>query len=248
MDTIIWKLRQVNYKQVLLWYSLMWCAVYVIFRLSFSGEGTFDVKLACYNVLVPAFLSFVVGTLVNFHAQGKSHIPFRRMLLSVIILVVIDQGIKLAVKEYQGPDIPIIDNWLFFSVYLHTQSSWADKIGIIPPLWVHVLLVLMIVSIYRNFRYRKGNMYFVAAFTIFLSASFISVVADNLFYGGSYNYIEYARFGIFDLKDVYALTGICVMLQTTFDPKLKGEKKSFLEYLRYELNNIRHLVSRVRRK
>lgn len=76
-------------------------------------------------------------------------------VLWILLLILLDQGIKLIVKGYYGVHIKVIDNLIYFKPFLNDKYSWMNSmlnlgIGRI----FHVILVLITLTLaYYGFKY-----------------------------------------------------------------------------------------------
>ncbi|SUY46793.1 signal peptidase [Clostridium putrefaciens] len=129
-------------------------------------------------------------------------------VLWVLILILLDQGIKLIVKGYYGVYIKIIDDLIYFKPFLNDKYSWMNSmlnLGIGRNL--HVVLVLITLTLaYYGFKYyynKRGRNKIVKLVEIFLFSGGLCSLIDKCFWNGSLDYIMIKNFFIFDLKDIY---------------------------------------------
>lgn len=248
MNNAIKTLRQISVLQVFLCFCSPWCLFYTFFE-TFFENGIVLGKPLLYNLIVPSLIFFVIGTIINYYAQEVPTVLFRHAVITIIILFILDQGIKLIVVRHQDIIIPLIDNWLSIRVY-HNIGHILNTKGIFFPSWLYILFIPIPFLIFRAGIFYQLNRYFVSISVLLFSAGMLCSYTDKILYGGSYDYIYLQQFAIVDLKDIYILMSILVLCQATiYNQNLKQLKKNFtdlfgLQYFRYEYHNIKRWFSR----
>ncbi len=128
--------------------------------------------------------------------------------IMILLLIIIEQGIKIIVKNYYGVRIPIIENILYFMPVLNDNYSYINslfKLG-----WsktFHIIMVILVLFFsYYVFKYLeakniKNSM--INILKVFLFSGAICSLIDKIFWNGSLDYILLKGFFVFDLKDCY---------------------------------------------
>ena len=140
----------------------------------------------------------------------------KRFIILFFALVLIDQAIKvIVVKFFFDPHIHIniIDGVLTFCPMQNTHRGWIPSMFdyTMPPymaVLISIIVALIMVAIYRlttflAFGWNKYKNLPVIILTISLAAVFCKLI-DDIFWGGSIDYIRLFNWFTFDLKDTYS--------------------------------------------
>jgi len=134
----------------------------------------------------------------------------------IFILVSIEQGIKLFIYNFILDEVFIIIPHVFTfrtTQNIHLGFIW-NLFDFMMPLWgaslisIIGLLVITTMYFYLNHltliwgKFQKVN----TVAMIFIIAGIICKIIDDIFWGGSLDYIKFFDWFIFDLKDVYITT------------------------------------------
>lgn len=133
----------------------------------------------------------------------------RTVIIWIIVLVLIEQIIKLVISiNYRDISFEIIPSLLDFKPTLNNKSFyWLSLMNIEVGRWARFttgiifLGILCMLYLYMKKISKKGYLLDVAF--IFGFAGLISSISDNLFFGGSWDYVYVKPLFIFDLKDLY---------------------------------------------
>lgn len=175
-------------------------------------------------------------------------------VIFISFLVLLDQSIKLLIKQYlYTTNFNIIGEIVQFKPKLHEKYSWINSlfdVGIGST--AHILLVLIITILlcigYRFLRsmYQLHKLVYVSLLTA-ISASICSFI-DKVFWGGSLDYILLKDLFIFDLKDIYItlfqILCICFLVINYRECKSISNKKiysDFKQYIKSEVEAIRNI-------
>lgn len=129
----------------------------------------------------------------------------------IFMLIVLEQGIKLIVKNYYNVKVPIIENILYFMPVLNEDYSWFNSMFQFGwSRFFHIALVLFVILFgYSFFKYletKNLNKKITNTLKIFLFSGAICSLMDKIFWNGSLDYILLKGFFVFDLKDCYLTT------------------------------------------
>ena len=146
----------------------------------------------------------------------------RRVVPWVICLVALDQAVKLIIANFFiDTEFTIVQNFLYFYVTQNIYLGWIPSmLGVAMPLYVAVFLVIiswlfiviahryLIFITYDFTKYKTIPHLFLA---LLLSASICKLI-DDIFWGGSLDFILLFDWFIFDLKDVYITIGASLIM------------------------------------
>jgi lipoprotein signal peptidase len=152
----------------------------------------------------------------------------RTVILWILILIVIDQSIKIILNTYFGEcQFEIIPSFIEFNPTFNVNHSWVNTLinnnfGINVGLWPHIILYLFIgvlipiyFSYFRNIM--PDNRKLIDLATIFLMAALLCAFIGNLIWkNGTLDYIYLKPLFVFDLKDLYIDFGVALFLIYSF--------------------------------
>jgi hypothetical protein len=124
--------------------------------------------------------------------------------------VVIEQVIKWTIStNYQNINIDIIPSLLGFKPTLNNKTFyWLGLMNIEVGRWVRLSIGIIILGIFCLFYLhmrtvsKKEKLIYVA-FILFGFAGVLCSICDNIFFGGSWDYVYLKPLFVFDLKDLY---------------------------------------------
>jgi len=141
---------------------------------------------------------------------------------AIFILVAIDQTIKLIIARFFiDVEFTIIPNVFYFSPSQNTYRGWIPSmLGFVMPVLMAVTLsiaaMLMVTMFFRywgfvtyNWGKYKSVLHISSALAL---SSAICKLIDDIFWGGSLDYILLFDWFVFDLKDVYITFFIVLIL------------------------------------
>lgn len=151
----------------------------------------------------------------------------RKIVLFAITLVVIDQVIKLVISaNYRDVNIEIIPSLLEFKPTLNNKSFyWFAIMGIDVGRWSRLLVGFFGLSLLSLLHYQmrkkiKNAKWWDAGFT-FGFAGILCSMCDNIFFGGSWDFIYLKPLFIFDMKDLYLNCFVILILVSSYKNKEK---------------------------
>jgi len=148
--------------------------------------------------------------------------PNKTIIFLIIALATLDQGIKLVVSHFlTDVEFYVIPNILFIQPWQNVyRGSIPALLGWKTPLFLSIVCTtigwVLIWAWYRymkycTFKWGKWNNVLTAYITFF-SAAFVCILIDNMFWGGSLDFLNlhFTRndYFIFDTKDIYVLIGV----------------------------------------
>lgn len=172
-----------------------------------------------------------------------------KIIIPVLLLVLIDQAIKLVIyNNYLHVKFYFINNIIGFEPYINIDYSWINSlgkfgIGLLTHIIFNIIIFVFTIIFYRYInKLYNTNLMTDLAFTFLFSGEICSTI-DKIFWGGSLDYILVERFFIFDLKDVYlSAFDVVVVLCLIFNYKgfRKFDEKIFIREFK---NYIKVIVS-----
>lgn len=150
--------------------------------------------------------------------------------LAIVLLIAVEQGIKLVINNnFLESNIPIINPWIFFNPMFNRDYSWFNsmlQLGI--GKWVHIIAVVGILIVvflyYRSITKQESEALLIDIAFVFLFAGGMCSLIDKIFWNGSLDYIQLKGYFTFDLKDVYinVFNGLLILM---FIINYKGLRK-----------------------
>lgn len=141
-----------------------------------------------------------------------------RRLLIIVILVIVDIFIKIIIDNFFFDKVIMLNKWFGFKPYLNTTqlSIFNNELNLNVSLQVLIILnILLIPIILLTFKWLNvGDKYkrISNASEILLLAGSICSLIDKIFWGGSLDYLYVRKLFIFDLKDIYLFSSLCVII------------------------------------
>jgi len=146
-----------------------------------------------------------------------------KIIISILILILVDQAIKIIISNFffePHTHVIIIDGVLNFCPMQNIYLGWIPSIlDYMMPVYMAVLLdIIAMLILFAAYRYLKfcafrwdkyGNLPDIFL-TLMLSAACCALV-DDIFWGGSIDYIRLFDWFTFDLKDSYSSIAITIM-------------------------------------
>lgn len=167
----------------------------------------------------------------------------RRLWIAVLILTVIEQGIKLVINQnYLEANTRIIPPWIYFKPMFNRDYSWFNSmLQLNVGKGIHIVGVIgILILIYLIFKFLDSrNIEGKAIDTMFafVIAGAICSLIDKVFWDGSLDYILLKGFFTFDLKDVYinVFNGLLLLMLITDYKGLRkvDENEVFKEFGRF---------------
>lgn len=139
----------------------------------------------------------------------NSKIQNKMTYLAVIILVIIDQVIKIVINNnFFDKKFRILPPLLYFEPMFNRQYSWINSmLQLNIGKYVHISLVAIIsILIYLFYQYLNkqfGTNKIINIMYAFIFSGAMCSLIDKIFWNGSLDYILVNGFFTFDLKDVY---------------------------------------------
>ena len=133
----------------------------------------------------------------------------RVIIFLVIILVATEQIIKLIISlNYQDISLEIIPSLMDFKPTLNNKTFyWLGLMDIDVGRWLRLATAIIILSalciFYLYLKRTLQNKKWLDISFVFGIAGVLCSLSDNIFFGGSWDYVYLKPLFIFDLKDIY---------------------------------------------
>ena len=212
-------------------FILSWFAAMIVYSIL---NGVKDFTLLWQIFLLPALFLGAIAFIVSFYEKMSGGIK-KLSVVFILIAIAIDQGVKIWLfsREWQNISEAIIPPVFYFEPSHNTLGSY---------LWVllklrdvsHLLNVVLVVIIgtifiefWRFYRQKRRNSSWINVFMNLFLAGISCNLIDNIFHGGSLDYITIRPFYIFDMKDMYITMGLMFIIIEIIDNKLYKDDKEF---------------------
>ena len=126
----------------------------------------------------------------------------------VLVLILLDQIIKIVVKAHYDSNISMVKNILYFKPVLNTDYSWLNSIfefgtGRIIHIVGTIFFILIIYFGYKFYNHKYGKSLKSNILEVFCFGAAVCSLMDKIFWNGSLDYIMINGLFTFDLKDCY---------------------------------------------
>lgn len=130
------------------------------------------------------------------------------MKIYIVLLIALDQIVKLIVKNYYGVHVPIVKNILYFSPIQNTNYSYFNSLfnlgfGRIANVLIVIVVIIIGYKTIKSIEDKTGRRLPIDLIKLFLFSGSICSLIDRTIWNGSLDYIYLKGFFTFDLKDVY---------------------------------------------
>lgn len=155
----------------------------------------------------------------------------------ILLLVAIEQGIKIIVKNYYGIKTPIIKNILYFMPILNDNYSYINSLFNLGCGRIfHIIMVILVLFFsYYAFKYLKAKISknsILDIIKVFLFSGIICSLIDKIFWNGSLDYILLKGFFVFDLKDCYLTIFEIIVIMLVIKNRKKISRINDIELLK----------------
>lgn len=198
---------------------LMWI-IYFLFELI---TGRLTTSYDIIMTFIPAFLFALVGYVIyKIWESNKNGLKNRTLFSIFVLLMLIDQGIKLVIKLwFFDTRFDIIPNFLSFHPIINTQGSWINArfgtgINFGALILVNLVALFLFTECYRYYIHKGNKDFFADLCYVFIMAGALCSLIDKVFYGGSLDFIGISSLFIADLKDIYINMAIFFFVLTIF--------------------------------
>lgn len=152
----------------------------------------------------------------------------RNIIAWILILIFIDQTVKILINIYFGNiHFEIIPSLIEFKPTFNARHSWVNNllddnfginVGLIPHVTLYILIGIFIPMFFSYFRNNiPADKKLIDIALVFIMAAVICALIGNIIWqNGTLDYIYLKPLFVFDLKDLYGNLGIITFLIYVF--------------------------------
>lgn len=211
---------------------VMWL-IYFLFEV-FSGRVN-DLYTLVLNLCLTLVFALTGWIIYKCNTKNPNGLNTKILLTTFIILMLLDQGIKIIIKiKFFHYYFEIIPNFLSFNPIINTQGSWLNarfNFNISFPLLILIngISLMLFVEIYRYIKFRNGKSFWTDMCFLFIFAGALCSFIDKVFYGGSLDFIGISNLFIADLKDIYIDLGLLFFIMSCYKSGFFSEEDTSLK-------------------
>ena len=162
----------------------------------------------------------------------------RNITMWILILIIIDQSIKILIHNFYGEiHFDIIPSLIEFKPTFNVKHSWVNallnkslgvNIGLIPHVILYLMIGIIIPMVFSYLRNKISNDKKIAdVATLFMVAAIVCALLGNIVWTkGTLDYIYLKPLFVFDLKDVYIDIAIVTFLIYAFRNRQQFEQST----------------------
>lgn len=235
---------------------IMWI-IYFAFEI-FTGRvnDLYTLILNLSLIFVFLFTGWIIFIFSEKYSFGFNKI---QMLIIFIVLMIIDQGAKIIIKNsFFTSYFEIIPKFLSFNPIINTEGSWLNarfNFNINFPLLIlfNSISLLLFIELYRYIKTTAQKNYWVDLTFLFIFSGALCSLIDKLFYGGSLDFIGISDLFIADIKDIYINLGLLFFIMATYksgylkedgSSTLKDDLDSIKRFLRFIKEDIIRILKK----
>lgn len=234
-------------------FDSMWLFYYILELLSGNIHGISSILI---NLIAPiSFLSIMASIFYVLSLKDASGFSYKRMLLTIFILIVIEQGTKLIIRSTVsiGTSFELITDWLYFYPILNTLGSWGASrfgltLGIKVFLVINIIVIPLVVQIYRFYIKENGTSFWVNITFVLCFSGIVCSLIDKMFLGGSLDFLMLKDLFIADIKDFYITLSIGCLISEIFlnsnieiNDRYKDDLDLLKKFLIFNINDLKKI-------
>lgn len=212
---------------------IMWLA-YFLFEVV-TGRVN-DMTTVIGNIFLILLFALVGYLFYRFTLNNPNGFSSKTMFILFLILMLLDQGIKIIIKFFFFNDyFALFNGFLSFNPIINTDGSWLNArfgTSVSFPLLIalNIFALIIFVEIYRYSRFKGYKDTFGDLSFLFIICGALCSLIDKVFYGGSLDFIGISTLFIADIKDIYINLGILFLIVCLYDNGFfKGEDDTSLK-------------------
>lgn len=218
----------------------MWIIYFLFELISGNLTNTYEILM---NLSISILFLGVGYILYLLYQKYKTGLSSKKLWLIFIILMLLDQGIKLIIKLFFFDNrFEVIPKFLSFHPIINTQGSWLNVrfntgINFGTLIILNIIAMFFFIEFYRYFTQRFYKDFWTDLCFIFIIAGCLCSLIDKIFYGGSLDFIAISNLFIADIKDIYINIAIfSFILASYFSGFLSSNDKG----IKNDLNEIKN--------
>lgn len=235
---------------------VMWLIYFVFEFITGRIKTSYDIFMSFILTIIFAMIGYIIYKSWNKYKNGLNS---KKLFLIFILLMLIDQGIKLIINQFFfNKNFDIIHNYLSFNPIINTDGSWINArfnfgINFDFLIIVNFLALFIFIECYRYYLYTRHKDFFSDICFIFITSGALCSLIDKLFYGGSLDFIGISNLFIADIKDIYINLAIFFFVLTIYfngywkddsNTTLKDDINSIKKFLLFIKNDIKKNIFR----
>ncbi|MEG2511480.1 signal peptidase II [Clostridium sp.] len=199
---------------------IMWLA-YFLFEF-FTGRVN-DTTTIIGNIFLILLFALVGYLFYKFTLKKPEGFSSKSMFIIFLILMLLDQGIKLIIKLFFFKDYAdIFNGFLSFNPIINTDGSWLNArfgaaVSFPALILLNVFALILFVELYRYSRFKGHKDIFGDLSFLFIICGALCSLIDKVFYGGSLDFIGISTLFVADIKDIYINLGILFLIVCLYD-------------------------------
>lgn len=235
---------------------IMW-TIYFLFELFTGRVNDYTTFLGNIGLII---LFALVGYIIYLISlKYKNGIYSKGIISTFIILMIIDQGIKIIIKLFFFEKrFYLIKDFLSFNPIINTDGSWLNaRFGTMVSfpllIFINVLALFFFFELYRYLLHKNNKSFFSDMCFLFIFSGALCSLIDKIFYGGSLDFIGIGTLFIADIKDIYINLGILFFviaiasngyLTSDNDTSLKEDIQSMKRFFNFIKTDITSLLKK----
>ena len=234
----------------------MWLIYFLLEVFTGRVNDLYTLVLNLSLIFVFAFTGWIIYISSTKNPNGFTN---KSLFIIFLILMVIDQGIKIIIKlKFFHNYFEIIPNFLSFNPIINTDGSWLNarfNFNVSFPILILVngISLLLFIEIYRYFKAKGTKSFWGDMCFIFIFAGALCSLIDKVFYGGSLDFIGISDLFIADIKDIYINLGLLFFIMVTYksgylkddeETTLKDDFKSLGRFFKFVKSDILKILKR----
>ena len=165
---------------------------------------------------------------------------------AILILIAIDQIIKVIVKGYYGVKVPIIQNKIYFKPTLNSNYSWLNSMfkfgwGKAFHIIINVIFLFLAFFTFKYIYNKSKEKLSIKLLEVFLISGILCSLIDKIFWNGSLDYIYLKGLFVFDLKDcyitVFEIEAITLLIRNRASISKISNKELIKDYIKFIKSN-----------
>lgn len=222
-------------KDKILTIGILPCMWFIYFLFEILSGRVNDLYTLILNFSLIIVFAFVGLIIYNCNSKIPNGLSSKKSLLLFIILMLLDQGLKIIIKiNFFHTYFEIIPNFLSFNPIINSQGSWLNarfniNIGFSLLILINAISLILFIEIYRYLKFKlKKNFWIDMCFLFIFSGALCSFI-DKVFYGGSLDFIGISNLFIADLKDIYINLGLLFFIMSCYKTGFFSEDNTTLK-------------------
>lgn len=226
----------------------MWF-LYFIFELVTGRITNFPTIML--NLFLMLLFALVGLFIYKVGSKNNNGFNFKIMTNIFLVLMLIDQGLKLIIKLfYFNFHIDIIPNLLSFHPIINTDGSWLNarfgtNVSFPILIFFNIIALVFFIEIYRYYLYKSNKDFWGDMAFLFTFCGALCSLIDKIFYKGSLDFIGISTLFIADIKDIYIDLGILFFTLTLLNSGYLTSSEDTT--LKEDFQNLRHFLSFIKK-